>query len=93
LRETQAPPSVRGWRREGSIASAIRTVSPVGSAQQHRLDHRAPPGLPSSETVSSIAPRQALDAEALRIDRRTQQITMLEQETCRVLRTGCCRRC
>jgi len=54
-RETQTPPSLRGARL-GSIASAIRTVSPVGSRSRIGLIN-APAGVPSSATVSSIAAR------------------------------------
>jgi hypothetical protein len=55
-RETQTPSSIFGaWA--GVIASAMRTVSPVGSRSRIGLIS-APAGVPSSDKVSSIAARR-----------------------------------
>ena len=55
-RDTQTPPSLRG-AFAGSIASAMRTVSPVGSRQSSGLSG-TPAGVPSSETVSAMPSRR-----------------------------------
>ena len=54
-RETHTPPSLRG-PCAGSMASAMRTVSPVGSRRITGLS-MAPAGVPKSEVVSSMAMR------------------------------------
>ena len=56
VRETQTPSFERG-ARAGVSASAMRTVSPVGSRNRIGLT-RAPAGVPSSDSVSPIASRR-----------------------------------
>ena len=55
-RETHTPPALRG-AVTGSIASAMRAVSPVGSRSSTGFNI-APAGVPSSAVVSSIAVRR-----------------------------------
>ena len=55
-RETQTPCSILG-ARAGVSASAMRSVSPVGSRKRIGLSSE-PAGVPSSETVASIASRR-----------------------------------
>jgi hypothetical protein len=56
LRETQTPWSTRG-ARAGVSASAMRSVSPVGSRKRIGFSSE-PAGVPSSEIVVSIASRR-----------------------------------
>ena len=56
LRDTQAPSTLRG-PSPGTLASAMRWVSPVGSRSSKGLT-KAPAGVPSSDKVSSMASRK-----------------------------------
>ena len=77
-RETQTPFSIFG-ARAGVSASAMRSVSPVGSRKRIGLSSE-PAGVPSSETVSSIASRRPAALKRVGVDRRTERVAVLEQE-------------
>ena len=90
VRETQTPSLDSSARCAGVSASAMRTRLAGRVAQQDRLDDRA--GRRAQQRgglIDRVA--QALDGEAVRVDRRAQQVAVLEQEAAGV-GPGCGRR-
>ena len=80
-------------RCAGVSASAMRSVSPVGSRKQDRLDQRAGRRAEQRRASSSIAVAQAVGAEARRVDRRAERVAVLEHEAAGVGPGARCRRC